>query len=478
MYFIPTPSSIAWPNQTTFLATLVGMFDWDLLTLQPRIANILSYPVNLCTSALPCSLLLSGRANVSLQVTDRGSLVCSSANGCNSVEANSIDIYCSGGKRNTSVFSISGAEMTMSQIKIRECWVDGDGAGVQAYKGASISATASTFEKMYSSGFGGVFSIVGSTLSISMSRFTNCSASMGGAISAADYQCSQTTPILSYSQIYSSVFEFCTSTQRGGALYAGSGQTEIHNSTFQQCQAKLSGGSIYSERGSESVQLIITDSIFQDNEAEESGGGAIHANNVSTVVAGSVATGNKALSGGGGVILWEDSQSFFVCGAGAYSATTTFECDLCQAGKYQSGIGMTSNSSCFSCGAGSYSTTGSAECFLCGIGKYSEEVEGSSPSTCIDCFKGSYQTGLGMMSRMDCNLCLGGTFSSQSGVSSCALCEAGAFSTTIGSVSTASCTNFCSSGSYSFAGASTCTGCEAGSYSTGDFDDCFGSSET
>ena len=457
-----------WPNQTSFLASFVGMFDWDQLNLKPQHVNVLSFPIHLCTSALPCSLVLLGQANVSLQVVETGNLVCSSADGCLSIEIQSIDIYCAGNQRNSSVISISGAEMTMRQIKIRDCWVNGDGAGVQAYKGAYITAIESTFENMQSSGFGGVFSMVGSTLSISVSSFSNCSASMGGAISAADYQCSQTTPILSYLGIESSIFDQCTSAQRGGALYAGSGRTEIHNSTFKHCQAKLSGGSIYSERGSEVVQLFITDTVFRDNEAGESGGGAIHAKNVSSIVAGSVATGNKALSGGGGVILWEDSPSLFVCGPGSYSASTAFECTFCQAGKYQSGVGMTSNSSCFSCGAGSYSISGAEECVLCGIGKYSGNADGSSPSTCEDCSEGLYQTGTGMISPMDCELCPSGTYSIQTGASSCTLCEAGTFSTAMGSVSALSCTEICSSGSFSIAGASTCTPCGAGTYSTGD----------
>ena len=268
-------------------------------------------------------------------------------------------------------------------------------------------------------------------------------------------------------RIESSIFDQCTSAQRGGALYAGSGRAEIYNSTFKQCKAKISGGSIYSERGSELVQLFITDTVFRDNEAGESGGGAIHAKNVSSVVAGSVATGNKALSGGGGVILWEDSPSLFVCGPGSYSAST-FECNLCQPGKYQSGVGMTSNSSCFSCGAGSYSISGAEECVLCGLGKYSDNADGSSPSTCQDCSEGLYQTGTGMMSPMDCELCPSGTFSVHIGASSCTLCEAGTFSTAMGSVSALSCTGICSSGSFSIAGARTCTPCEAGTYSTGD----------
>jgi uncharacterized Zn-binding protein involved in type VI secretion len=457
-----------WPDKSNLLATFNGLYDWDEVSLLPGSLNILPFTMRLCTGDLPCSISLMGHGNASLYLSSAGKFVCNGIDGCTKIEANSVRIKCMQEFMNTTLFSISDAEIVLNHVQVERCRIDDDGGVIQASKKASAIVTDSSFENIHSSGFGGVFSLVGSALDISTSIFINCSAKMGGAISALDYQCSQTPPTSSEVQIDASYFYKCTSEGRGGAAYLGSGRTDIRDSTFTECKAQQTGGAIYSTSGSASAFLTVTNCTFLENEATDSGGGALHTSNVNVVLAGSKCSGNRALNGGGGAILWEASPVELVCGVGAYRLNDDFECDLCPAGKYQSGIGMTSIESCSYCGAGSFAVEGASSCTQCPPGKYSSAIAAGSESVCLDCFPGSYQGQPGMVSSRNCSLCSRGTFNSVSGASSCLRCGAGTYSIGVGSASNSSCSHVCPAGSYSSAGASSCTGCRPGTFSTGE----------
>ena len=468
LYLIPVPRSQQWPDPDELLVTFVGLFDWDEISLVPESLNILSYPIHLCTAALPCSVALMGQGNSSLYLTSGGQFVCNGVDGCTSIEAHSVKIYCVSAILNTSIFHVADAAIVLSQVQVDNCRVSSDGGVVQAFKGTSVTVTDSVFKQIRSDGVGGVFSLVGSSLSLSNSIFMNCSSTLGGAISALDYQCSQSDPISSELKILNSIFESCSSEKCGGALYIGSGSTDINDSVFTECRAQKSGGSLCSEGASDSVFLTIGNCTFSENEAVDSGGGAIHAKNVSAVLAGLMFSDNKALSGGGGAVLWEVSPVTLDCGSGAYLMKSPYECKLCDAGKYQSGNGKTADTECSNCSAGSFSLPGSSFCTLCNAGKYSEVLGASSASTCLDCFEGSYQSGAGMISLSNCSLCPGGSYSTQSGASTCLSCGAGTFSTAQGSISLSACNGSCTPGSYSSSGSSSCTSCFRGTFSTGE----------
>ena len=289
---------------------------------------------------------------------------------------------------------------------------------------------------------------------------------MGGAISVVDYQCSRSEPVVSSVTIRDSVFDRCTSGQRGGAIYTSSGATEIDNSIFLSCSAKVSGGSIFASEGGAEVSLRVSGSLFNGSSAQESGGGVLHAQNARTVLSGCRCTRNTAVQGGGGVVLWEGLESIFVCGLGTFTSDSqNFQCELCESGKYQSGMGMLDSSACLLCDAGTVSVEGASSCAYCAAGKYSSLI-GRRSAQCDDCAEGAYQTGLGMPAMGNCTACPAGTFSQYNGSQSCSLCKPGKFSTEVGSVSN-TCNGICVAGSYSQAGASTCTDCESGTYSTG-----------
>ena len=466
LFLIPKPNIVVWPNENQFLNTILTVFDWDHFILKPRVQNLLKYELKLCKKGLPCSLLVIGQDESLLQLSSQGRLVCLDTDGCTSVNFQSTEIQCAEGETNASFITMSGAGLTLLNTTVRGCDVLSDGGVVRAFKSSTVLIIESTFENISSRGMGGAISVVGSSLKVRISKFVNCSSVMGGAISAIDYQCSRSSPMRSDLQIYSSDFLNCYSEQRGGALYISSGRALISDSSFTSCRATLSGGSIFAAKESENVVLTATDSIFEGNDVVLSGGGAIHTKNISATVAGSTCTKNSAANGGGGAILWEELETVLTCGSGAYAADTKYECKLCSAGKYQSGIGMISDSSCLNCTAGSFSSSiGASFCVFCDVGKYSENFGATSDLACSECGIGKYQTGYGTNHQTQCSSCPAGSFSNQRGVSACLLCDAGTFSAVSGSIS--NCSNSCTPGTFSSSGASLCTLCTAGTYSTG-----------
>jgi hypothetical protein len=466
LFLIPKPNIVDWPRENEFLSTLLTIFDWDHFILQSTMQNVLKYPLNLCVGGLPCSLLIIGQDRSSLQLSPQGRLGCLNNNGCTDITIQGIEINCAESETNATFITVSGADLTLLNTTVRGCKVYGDGGVVQAFKRSTVAVIESVFENISSRGLGGAFSIVGSSMTVTGSMFVNCSSQMGGAISAIDYQCSRSSAMLSDLHIYSSDFKNCRSEQRGGALYISSGRAMIKDSSFTLCLATVSGGSIFAAQESENVAITVTGSVFESNKAVQSGGGAMHMKNVSATVAGSTCMKNSAVSGGGGAILWEGLETFLTCGSGAYATDTRYECALCPAGKYQSGLGMKSEMACLNCTAGTFSwSTGASLCVQCEVGKYSDAQGAESVSTCRECGVGKYQTGYGMGSELKCTKCPAGTYSSQQGASSCLLCDPGLYSTADGLFGY--CFDTCGPGSFSVLGASTCNLCTAGTYSTG-----------
>lgn len=112
-------------------------------------------------------------------------------------------------------------------------------------------------------------------------------------------------------------------------------------------------------------------------------------------------------------------------------------CEICPAGTYNTGVGVTTSASCLSCIAGTYSTA----------------VASSSASSCISCLAGTYSTGTAMVTSAVCASCMAGTYSSGTGVSSsvsCTTCVSGTYSTGIGMTIASACQNcsVCQTGQY------------------------------
>ena len=433
--------------------------------LSPSTRNILPYSISLCSSGFPCSLHISGSANATLQQVSGGNFLCASTIGCEIVLLQNVDVNCSGAELDQSFLSLVGTKLFLWNSTFRNCNVKADGGAIQAINGAYVQIVDCRFVNLRSSGYGGALSVVGGVIDVKDTNFTQCSSQMGGAVSIVDYQCSRSEPVLSSVSINNCIFEKCSSEQRGGAIFSSSGTTLVNSSSFISCSAQISGGSIHASQGGSEVFLTVLSSLFNGSTAYESGGGVLHAQNAKTVLSGLRCVRNSALKGGGGVILWEGYEATFDCGPGTYSIDGSFTCELCAAGKYQSGLGMMKESACRPCNAGTVSFDGSSSCTHCDAGKYSSTL-GRGPGTCTDCALGKYQSGIGMTTEDNCTKCPVGTFSQNLAAQTCTKCQAGTYSTEIGSYSQI-CQNVCVSGTDSLSGASACSMCSSGKYSAG-----------
>ena len=157
-----------------------------------------------------------------------------------------------------------------------------------------------------------------------------------------------------------------------------------------------------------------------------------------------------------------------ICSVGQYQDVTssptwgagynTFNCKMCQPGKYGMTSGAQSSSDCQSCLTGYYSkengATSIASCKTCPDG-WTNTIRGSTNCTkaSVDpgCAQGKYSTEAGTIKSSQCVDCPTGTFSAKSDqVHSCAgTCSAGKFSSKTGIISDSQCKGQCSAGRWS-----------------------------
>ena len=149
-------------------------------------------------------------------------------------------------------------------------------------------------------------------------------------------------------------------------------------------------------------------------------------------------------------------------------------CESCQAGKYNTGTGVTMSSLCTSCITGTYSTalasSNSSSCTNCITGTYSTVLASPNSSTCLSCQSGTYQTATGASNSSQCTLCHAGTYFTGAGAITsltCQTCLPGKFSTSLGAFDAITCQN-CEAGTFAtISGAvssSICSSCAAGTF--------------
>ena len=464
---IPIPRVVGWPSTGNFAASLIAVYDWDILALKSEEQNFLPSPLNLCVMGTPCRLSLFGDGNSVLYRGPNSYVACSLSNGCSSIYISSAVLDGGNSEEERSFFNLDGSELRIENSTMRSFVSISAGSAIQALRGSSLSIVGTVFVNLYSAKGGGAISAIGATLRISDSDFINCTSSVdGGAISAANFSCTQSAGISSSIYINSSSFRGCEASGAGGAISSSSGICVITSSLFSHCRAQFAGGAIAVSDGLDGSGLMLLGSTLESNHAAGLGGGAVFIQKVNATLTGVNFTNNKADNGGGGAILWDSYKPIFVCGPGSYAvADFAFSCQNCEAGKYQSGLGFSSAVSCLSCGPGTFSFPGSPFCNLCESGKYSTVPEAAFSSSCLMCLAGKFQSGVGMIAELNCTECPAGSFSQVDGSSTCAECQTGKISIVAGSRSIFDCGAQCLPGTYS--GSSSCLQCLQGKFSTG-----------
>ena len=508
---VVAPNDISW-SSSSGIDLFIEVYDWDRLVLNGTGQVELSWQINLCTGIYPCSLSIFGSGGSWVTLTEAGSISCLASAGCTGLALSSVRFSCDQKRFPQSVLQVDSTKLVIYNTTFRECTSLSDGAIVQSFGNSSVSIASSEFRDVQSYGSGGAVSAYGGVVQISRSLFVNSSSGRsGGAISASAYSCVGSRRIVdTVFYVDGCEFDGCVSGGQGGAVSISglSVRGFVNASAFHSCESATTGGALSASDG---ANLTVTDTILVNNSAGGLGGGALHSSDAELLVQGIGGEGNRALSGGGGVLYWSGSfeptivlwcsegwiANFTLqsgpkctecragsyqtgrgmtqctsCAAGAYSsvtgATSAEACLPCKAGKYSTALMSTSSLPCFSCAPGSYSGAGSSTCALCAVGSYSSADGATDVSACMNCNAGSYSSSSGVSTGSACVLCDAGQFSA-SGAGNCTECRAGTYSTAIGAVSPQACLQ-CAQGKYSSAsGASSstlCASCPANTYST------------
>ncbi|QDT45553.1 putative outer membrane protein pmp20 precursor [Gimesia alba] len=190
----------------------------------------------------------------------------------------------------------NGSEYKGGAIYNREVLVISDSlltANQAEYGGAIFSTAAgltisnSTFSGNKANSGGGIFSL-NSLLSVTMSTFsTNYSDLLGGGI----YSESSKRFLLDASTITGSTFTE-NSSVGGGGIYINSGDLIVTNSDFLRNEAKYGGG-IYITGNLNDSRVLIQNSTFGENNAQDTGGGLVNNGSILTIE-GSTFSDNEA----------------------------------------------------------------------------------------------------------------------------------------------------------------------------------------
>ena len=510
--FAPAFVGLGWP-------WLVYVFDWDFIALSDNATASLSVEINLCYEHFPCALQLRGEPHGTVELFGNGRFVCLSSAGCTQISIRAVAFDCN--NNNKSLFTMQGSELIVSNSSFTACHADSDGGVIQAYDMAEVDIEGCHFDHTYTSGFGGAVAAYGSNLSISASRFHNCSArNGGGALWIHAFQdCPPCYGESASAQTYntqlwisSSMFSHCTTLGSGGAVLADSDSlggevldvTVLH-SQFSLCSAEAEGGALRISGAAVIAQLQFTEinscvsqasggaasssglsslslmacSLY-NNTAQGAGGGALQLNLSYFSSYNTTMSNNRAPSGGGGALFWQGwvKSATIECPEGttwsnssscASDTAYASECKLascvpCSAGAFQSAMGAWECTACF---AGSYSETlGASECNSCRAGTYTSLMGATSSSVCILCGAGTYSDVPG---SSVCSSCPPGTYSSAEAANSsqtCLGCPVGSYSLLDGAENSSVCV-LCDEGTYSdISGSTRCSICPSGMCST------------
>jgi hypothetical protein len=472
---LDAPKQVPWPIRMG-PGGFIDVYDWDQIVLDANATYELSSRLVLCSGIVPCSLSIHGTGGGVLLRTGSGGIACLAKMGCASLTIVDTVLECESGLGVFTALEVEGAYLSIQGSSFIGCSSLSDGGSVRGYHGSVIDIGTSLFQDSHSEGSGGAISVIGGALTISESVFLNCSSTVGGgAILADDFFCygsmeSVTTRV----GIESCTFEACSSDGYGGAILVKSKASTftVAHSEFLQCKSKRSGGAISSFDGGD---ISIMKSSFVNNSAGL-GGGALYSHFSPISLRGLYCSGNTALAGGGGVLLWQGVVPPSIlpwCDAGSYPSAA-FECSpsscaaaciSCQPGWF----GLADSSACSMCEAGKYSATeGASHCHECEVGTYSEFVGASSLSSCVLCGEGTFSTTLASSA---CELCPRGSFSSSIGTTYCESCDAGKYIPYFGANRSDACIA-CDAGKYSGTGSAYCSPCNPGQYSLAESQDC------
>ena len=308
------PQELFWPTNAS-AAAFLDIYDWDLLVLSTNWSNILDRRVPLCLGPYPCSLAVDGRGIGELRRVGDGSLACLEFYGCTMVVLDGVQMLCDGVLSINSVLEINGAWLDVGGTSFHNCSSWTDGGIIRSYgAGSVITVTSSTFLRAKSMGQGGGISVVGGSLHIFDSVFSNCSAvNGGGGISGSLFQCYGSAQTVSTEiKVAGCRFVGCSSESNGGGIAASSGMVGFYiaASAFQECWTTAACGAV---SAIDEAQVTVSDSVFRGNMASGAGGGALHSNGALLTVSNISCWKNKAPAGGGGVLYWEgDSQPLIV----------------------------------------------------------------------------------------------------------------------------------------------------------------------
>ena len=371
---INIPASLPWPTNSS-LAGFISVYDWDILVIEAReeVAR-LSLQLILCTGILPCSLFVTSRGSGLINRLDSGSIICLASSGCSSVTFEGIRFVCKSDETSISPFKIQGANLTFRNSSFSGCSTHTDGGVIQSYDHAVINILHSLFVDTYSAGFGGALCAVGGIVRIFSSRFSNCSALLGGGalwvstylpsygsdnksidasvlIDLSTFQLCKTSEsggaILAtsgliqadgmiYLDILRTLYERCLSKGNGGAIhvYGSNVLTNIGFSNFNFCRSVVFGGAIsvdafstvnisdsnfFSCRAGScggavtalgNSRIILIRSRFLNNSADGLGGGAVNVQSSQILAENCYCSGNTAPAGGGGAVLFQGSIPF------------------------------------------------------------------------------------------------------------------------------------------------------------------------
>ena len=218
------PKPVFWP-EFAGPADFIDVFDWDWFILNPFQESTLNIQIRLCTSYFPCALTIVGDGFGSLNFGENASIACIQSEGCNSMTITLVHIDCMYDLVSFHpAFVVDGAMMIVADSSFSGCHSIKDGGTISSYNEAIVTVHNCTFLNSHSRGMGGAINVLGSSLLVTSSKFSNCSSLQGGgAVSVAEYVCYGRTTISSAPVVVEScVFENCSSQGFGGAFFATS----------------------------------------------------------------------------------------------------------------------------------------------------------------------------------------------------------------------------------------------------------------
>ena len=203
---------------------------------------------------------------------------------------NCTDDRCNGG----ALFIDSDCNVTAQNSTFENNTSDFSGGAIALFR-ATFKDTQNEFNHNRARNFGGsVFAHFSSSISSDMSSFTNNEAGFSGGVMYADY--------LSRVSVKNGVFWYNEATMTMCTTPGSSTGIAVHlDGDCFDSEAGFGGGALYARFGS---TIVVEDSTFSGNKAENDGGVMYATSNSSIIVDGSTFVSNSARYGGGVVYAY------------------------------------------------------------------------------------------------------------------------------------------------------------------------------